>query len=76
MKIATKHTSNSLVTFVRHKRYSTFCRPLLSAILLRKLSVAECRGSGVVGRGRGLWVPVNVVDKKKNSEKNKNLKFK
>ena len=28
-------------------------------------SVAKCRGSWVVGRGRGSWVWVNVVGKNK-----------
>ena len=34
-------------------------------------SVAKCRGSWVVGRGRGSWVWVNSWGKKKFSKKKK-----
>ena len=43
-------------------------------LLARKLSVAKCRGSWVVGRDVGSWVWVNVVGKKKGLPKNIKIK--
>ena len=36
--------------------------------------VAKCRGSWVVGRGRGSWVRVNVVGKTKSFPKKIKIK--
>ena len=55
VKIITKHTSNSLVLFVTHKRWRVV-RPLLSAVLLRKLdNINEKSAGGELGvRGHSL----------------------
>ena len=37
------------------------------------MSVAKCRGSWVVGRGRGSWVWVNVVGTKSKEKNDKKI---